>query len=126
LPTDPGIQLPAQPPTDATVEVITFLPERIVIRTRSSAPGILSISQIYYPGWQALIDSSNAELLRADTALMAVSVAAGEHTIQLTYDPLSYKIGALISILALIVVGILGILGIATSFRRTNPDPTHS
>jgi hypothetical protein len=130
LPAQPRIDLPAQPPSDATAEVMTFTPERIVITTRSSAPGILSISQIYYPGWQAMIEGSNVEIMRADTALMAVSVPAGEHTIQLIYDPVSYKLGALVSILTLIFIGILGVSGLATSVfasnRRANSDPAHS
>ncbi len=60
-------------------------------------PALLIFSEIYFPGWQATVDGQPAPLLRADYILRAVPVPAGEHTVELTFRPLSFTVGALIS-----------------------------
>ncbi len=120
LPADPGVSLPAQPPDGGQAQITSFAPEQVVLRTESPIAAILSTSLIDYPGWQAAIDGQPAPILRADTALMAVVVSAGSHTVQFAYRPQSYTIGALISVLTLIVMG--GI-GLAVSLRRSNSKP---
>jgi uncharacterized membrane protein YfhO len=37
-------------------------------------------------------------ILRAYSTLMAVPIPAGEHTLRLVYDPLSYRLGAGLSL----------------------------
>jgi uncharacterized membrane protein YfhO len=44
--------------------------------------------------------------MRADYALMAVGLPAGEHRVEFVFDPLSVKLGALIS--ALSIAGLAG------------------
>jgi hypothetical protein len=96
---------------DGTSEAIvtSFRPEEIVIEVNTVEAGILSIANPDYPGWRATIDGQPTAILRSYGSLQAVVVAAGEHTIELVFDPLTYRIGAIIS---LIVWGGLGILGI--------------
>jgi len=120
LSADPGVALPDKAPDNAQAQVTSFAPEVVTIRTTSATPAILSISQVYYPGWQATIDGQPAPLLRADTALTAIPVPAGDHTVQLAYHPQSYTIGAIISVLTLLVIGVLGL---AATVRRTVSKP---
>ncbi len=124
LPTDPGLAMPTTPPAEGQANVTTFKPESVTIQTTSSTPAILSISQVYYPGWQATIDGQSATLLRADTALMAVAVPSGDHTVQLDYRPASYSVGAAISLITIIVLALGALSGLAIPFRRTNPEST--
>jgi Bacterial membrane protein YfhO len=121
LPADPGVALPSQPAADASAEVTNFEPESLNVHTTSSAPAILSVSLVYYPGWQATIDGQPATLLRADTALTALVVPSGDHTVQFTFRPQSFTVGALLSLLTLILGGI----GFAVSVRQANPEPAH-
>ncbi len=121
LPADPGVVLPAQAPSDGQAQVTSFAPESISVHTTSPTAAILSVSLVYYPGWQATIDGRPTALLRADTALTAVVVPSGEHTVQFTYRPQSYTLGVLISLLTLILGGI----GLAVALRRANPEPAH-
>jgi hypothetical protein len=120
LPSDPGVALPSEAPQGAQAEVSSFAPEAITIQTKSPSAAILCLSLVYYPGWRAMLDGRPASLLRADTALTALVVPAGDHTVQLRFQPQSYALGALILILTLILVG--GI-GIALAVRRANSDP---
>ena len=54
-------------------------------RTHSGAPGWLVFSEVYDPGWRAWVDGATAPVLRADVALVAVPVPAGEHAVLLRY-----------------------------------------
>ncbi len=78
--------------------VTRFEPELIEISASSPQPAMLSIALPQYPGWQATVNSSPAPIQRAYGGLIAVPVPAGDSTVQLVFDPLSYRIGALFSL----------------------------
>tara|TARA_Y100000588_G_scaffold386657_1_gene482691 strand:+ start:205 stop:510 length:306 start_codon:yes stop_codon:yes gene_type:complete len=58
---------------------------------------MLVFSENFYPGWQATLDGKPSDIYRADYALMAVPVPAGEHTIEIFFMPPSYETASLIS-----------------------------
>jgi hypothetical protein len=99
----------AEPVADGAAEVTILTNDggRITYKVDTPNPAFLIISEPYYPGWLATIDGQPAPLLRADFALRAVPVAAGQHTVDLTFRPLSFFIGAIISV---VTVGLLGFL----------------
>jgi uncharacterized membrane protein YfhO len=57
------------------------------------------ISQSWYPGWKARIDGKKVELLRAHYVFMAVAIPAGQHQVEVIYQPDSFVFGVLLSIL---------------------------
>jgi hypothetical protein len=82
-------------------------------RTQSGAPGWLVFSEVYDPGWRAWVDGAAAPVLRADVALVAVAVPAGEHEVLLRYTAPWVWRG--------IAVGLLGLalwLGLVVIGRR--------
>jgi len=68
----------------------------------------LFITRSWYPGWQARIDGMKVDILRADYLFMAIEIPAGNHTIELFYQPVSFQIGFMLSI-----CGILFVVGAA-------------
>lgn len=78
---------------------------RVEVVVRAEAAGVLVVGEPYYPGWRAAVDGQVVPLLRADYALRAVCVPAGEHRVTLAYAPLSLGVGAAITLLALLGVG---------------------
>ena len=60
---------------------------------------MLSLSVPDYPGWEAQLNGEPVEIIRAYAALMAIEVPAGQHRITLTFAPLTYAVGAVISAL---------------------------
>jgi len=92
----PSFALPDEAP-DHSARVTTFAPEQFSVEVETEAPGILTLAHPYYPGWDAVLDGAPVETLRAYGALTAVEVPAGTHTLTLTYDPLSFRVGAVIS-----------------------------
>jgi len=115
---DPGLESQSEAP-DGSARVVAFTPEALTIEVTSARSSILSIAQVDYPGWRATLDGEDVPIWRAYSALMAVIVPEGAHTVRLTYDPLSYRAGALISLVAW---GGLGILSLAFLFRQRKAD----
>jgi len=64
------------------------------------------LTDAYYPGWRALVDGLETPIYRADLLFRAVYLPAGQHRVEFIYDPLSFKLGAAISLAAL-----LGLVG---------------
>jgi hypothetical protein len=104
----PGIEPDANEPTAA--QVLDFKPERISIAADAADVGILVIALPYYPGWYATVDGQPVDILKAYGAISAVIVPRGEHIIELTYNPLSYRVGAIISLFTWIGLGILAVV----------------
>lgn len=63
---------------------------------------LLTISQAFYPGWEAFIDGQRVPLYLANLALTSVPVPQGEHQLELKYSPQSFYNGAKISLITLI------------------------
>jgi hypothetical protein len=80
--------------------VTTFAAEHMAITTNAQSDTILSVALLQYPGWYATIDAQPAEILRAYGGLSALYVPAGDHLIEFVYNPLSYRVGAIIGLVA--------------------------
>jgi hypothetical protein len=78
---------------------------QLEIQVRASSASVLVMGEVFYPGWQARLDGQPVPLLRADYALRAVCVPAGEHRITLKFAPSSLRIGAGITLFFLLLVG---------------------
>ena len=116
----PQFNLSAQSAT-GTATINIYKPENIVIDVSTAENAILSLAQVDYPGWVATIDSEITPIHRAYGALMAIDVPAGDHTIELTYNPLSYRIGTILSAITWIS---LAIIGIVTLIQRIGSNRT--
>lgn len=98
----------------ARVDLVKCSPKTLVYETRSSRPGTVVFSEIYYPfGWKAYIDGKPAEHFRADYILRAMNVPAGQHTITFTFDPESIKKGDTLAIVFIVLMYLIsaGLIG---------------
>jgi cell division septation protein DedD len=85
----------------ARAEVTRREPNRVELKTSSSAPSILVLSENHYPGWRAYVDGRAQETLRVDYNLRGVVLAAGEHRVEFVYRPKSVLVGLAVSLLTL-------------------------
>lgn len=79
-------------PVDSTAHLTleSYEPNHLRYTTSNKQDGVAVFSEIYYPdGWQVTIDGEKAELARANYVLRALYIPAGEHTIEMTFDPQS-------------------------------------
>ena len=88
------------------VSLLSYKPDSVSFKTKTSGNSLLFLSDNYYPAWKALIDGKKSEILVADYTFRAIAIPKGKHTVEFIYDPTSFYEGLLISVL-----GVLSILG---------------
>jgi hypothetical protein len=85
-------------------QIASDAPEHVVVRVETNQPGWLVLNDTYYPGWRATVDGQPAEILCANALVRAVAVPTGTHQVEFVYDPLSVKIGAVVSFVSLLAL----------------------
>lgn len=63
--------------------------------------GFLVLSEIDYPGWKAYDNGKKTEIFKANYISRAMFLQKGQHNIILAYNPNSYQIGLVISLITL-------------------------
>jgi hypothetical protein len=96
---------PALDPAAESVNFTRYEPNRITVDVSAGASGIVVFSEVYDEGWNAYVDGKQVPMLLADYTLRAVPIEAGEHRVELRYEPLSLRLGVAIS--AMFSLGIL-------------------
>lgn len=87
---------------DATIKNINFTNNKITAKVNSTSDAFLVFSQCYYPGWKAYVDNKETKIYMVNGVIQGIRIPAGEHSIMFKYDPLSVKIGALITFVTLV------------------------
>jgi hypothetical protein len=106
-------------PTPArAAKILAYDSQRVRVETNGDAAAILMLNDTNYPGWRVTVNGQPAAILTANYLFRAVVVPAGHATVEFTYAPWSFRIGALISIVSLIVLAAPMLLW----RRRTNED----
>ncbi len=98
------------------VQFEVYKPSFIRMKVETSEPGLLVISNAYFPGWQVQVDNTKKKLIRTDYAFDGVFLEKGGHTVVLTYKPLSFRIG-----LALTITGLLSLLLVSVILKMKSP-----
>jgi len=77
------------------------------IRITAAGPGVVILADASYPAWRARVDGETAELSSAGGWWRAVEIGPGLHTVEMTYDPILFRIGLAAAALALAAYGVL-------------------
>ncbi len=105
-------------------QVVAFAPETVVIHGESDAPALLSISLPDYPGWIATVNGVKTPIHRAYGGLSAVAVPAGDWEVTLIFSPLTFRIGASLSILTWTALFAFGVWQWSRSIRYKSGSPS--
>ena len=73
--------------------VVRYEPDEVVLDVEASEAGLLFVSEIWHPSWEAFIDGEQVEVLRANVAFRAVQVPAGRHEVRFQYSPAEFRLG---------------------------------
>lgn len=95
---------PRKPFRKDKIDITKYTPQIVEISVATKEPAFLLLSDTYYPGWKAYIDGRVEEIYRADYFLRAIKMPEGEHLVRFVYAPLSFKIGAAVSIVSLLIL----------------------
>ena len=102
-----------------TARIAAYEHERVTIDTDAPGRRLLVLSDAWFPGWRATVDGTPAPIARANVAFRAVSVPPGRHRVVFEYAPASFRIGATISGVALLLIA--GWTALAERRRRSVP-----
>lgn len=103
---------------NARVEIVDYTPDSILLDAELLSPGYLFLSEIFYPGWKASIDGRPARILRGNFLFRVIPLPAGRHQVRVHFDPLTIKVGIVVSLFTLLVI-----LGTLVYFVRRRRIP---
>jgi hypothetical protein len=106
----PGLGSSPGPGSAGSARIVRYEPERVVIDATARRPSELVLTDLHYPGWKATIDGRPADVHRVDYLLRGTSLPEGRHRVEFRYEPTSWRIGWIVSLLAL--AGLIAVLAL--------------
>ncbi len=112
---------------DGHVLLLEYAPDKLKYEFVSNYEQLVVFSEIWYgpnKGWKAFIDGKPAELIRVNYLLRGLRVPAGEHTIEMVFEPDAYYKGVMVSRIfsAIILLGLLGMIALAAKKARESKE----
>ena len=97
--------LPETNLSENKVEIVDYQSGKVELKTSAIQKSFLVLTDTYYPGWKAFVDEKQVKVYETDLAFRGIVVPEGEHLVKFIYDPISIKLGLIIS-----EVGLSGLL----------------
>ncbi|HEY1786552.1 MAG TPA: YfhO family protein [Verrucomicrobiae bacterium] len=120
LPADVRNAVTVSNTASVTVGAVEYSSEKISAKVTASAPAMLVAAQSYYHPWHAYVDGKSTPLWRANYAFQALEIPSGEHHVELVYVDWNFRIGLLISVIAVgIVVVLYWVSGVALGIQSS-------
>jgi hypothetical protein len=89
-------------------------PHRVRVEARLAQPGLLVLTDSWYPGWRAFALSGSASkeltIYRTNRVFRGVWLPAGEHTVEFRFQPRSFYCGAIVSGLSWFVAAVAAVM----------------
>ena len=103
----------------ATVALERYTPNSVTYNTSSSTPMLAVFSEIWFPwGWKATVDGQPAEIGRVNYVLRAMALPAGEHHIEMVFDPESLHTTSTMAYVSISLIYLLLIAAVGLEVRR--------
>ncbi len=102
----------------ANVSLVSYEPNHVVYKSSNTSDGVAVFSEIYYPDWEVTIDGQPVELGRANYVLRILPIPAGEHTIEMKFDPQSVHTTEAIAYAGLVILLLGAIGGVVYYWRK--------
>jgi hypothetical protein len=93
--------LPPGAESSSAVRVTRRSSTDIAVHASLEKPGLLVVSEGYYPGWRAAVDGAEAPIHRVNLMMRGVVLEAGEHDVVFRFRSATIAAGAAISLAAL-------------------------
>ena len=100
-----------------TAAIVEARNDRVVVETTSAAASTLVLADTFYPGWEASVDGTPANIARANVSQRAVAVPAGRHVVRFVFRSKTVARGLWLTIAGLALV----LAAVLISLRRGEP-----
>ncbi len=90
---------------DFSPEMLLDTGNMVVMRIGTPTKGWLVLADIWYPGWRARIDGEWVKIYKANYAFRALEIPPGRHDVVFVYQPISFYLGSIISLLTFSSLG---------------------
>ncbi|HWE48995.1 MAG TPA: YfhO family protein [Bryobacteraceae bacterium] len=97
-----------------SVQFRSYEANRLAVDVTSEKPGLLVLSEMFYPGWHATVNGKPADIYKVDGALRGILTPQGASRIELSYAPFSIYAGAAITGLTFLAV----LAGVFLNWRK--------
>lgn len=88
-----------------TIYLTSYAPNRLTYHANSEKGGVAVFSEVYFPwGWHASIDGNEVEIARVNYVLRAMKIPAGNHSIEMYFDPQSIHTTTTLASIAIIII----------------------
>lgn len=91
-----------------TARIVRYGIDRVEAEVDSKAGGRLILTDLAYPGWNVRVDGAAAESATVGGMYRGVDLPAGPHRVVWEYQPLSFRIGAVVTLATLAVAAAVG------------------
>ncbi len=88
----------------AQIKLTQYEPNHLVYKVSTPKETLALFSEIYYPQWRATLNGEPIEMGRANYVLRAITIPAGEHVLEMTFDPVSIKYTEITAYCAIIIL----------------------
>lgn len=103
-----SIGMPTSSPSElsgvGSVEISSYLPDEVILAVDAREPGMVFLSDTFYPGWEAYVDGIKTTVYRANYAFRAVPVNQGQHVVTFMYRPASFFLGVALSSAGVLII----------------------
>ena len=86
------------------VKILKYSNNCVEIETEGNDSCYLVLADNYYPGWKVYVNGKKKNILRVNYNLRGVILSRGNNKVLFSFDPLSFKIGASITLLTLLSI----------------------
>jgi hypothetical protein len=101
---------------DGAVRIVEYSATRLLLTVEMNGPGLIVLTDTFYPGWEARIDGQAAHIHRVNGVFRGVFVEGGRHKIAMRFRPASQFWGLILSATGLTVA-----VGLIVASRRGDP-----
>ncbi|MFN2161440.1 MAG: YfhO family protein [Candidatus Promineifilaceae bacterium] len=104
---DPATNDDIIPGGTGIAKITSYRPEEVVVETESATGGLLVLTDAIYPGWRATVDGQPATMYQTDGLFRGLFVPQGEHQVIFEYESTSYRLGLIVFIFAITIIGMV-------------------
>jgi hypothetical protein len=83
------------------VSWVSYQEDEMILKASLAKNGYLVLSELYYPGWKAYVNGKPSQIYRSDYLFRSIFLESGASTLRLVYEPRSFKVGALVTLVTL-------------------------